>query len=221
LRRRSTTLLLAQGAIAAPASILLLIADGATRHGYDQLSQPVSLLALGERGWTQRANLLASGLSMLALSEGLRRSQAATGHRTRWGPRFVAAYGIGLAGAGVFVTDPNPTYAPGGVSPDAVTAEHAVHWGFSLVAYAALTGACLAYSRDFRQSGNRRWAAYSAGTTAALVGGGALFGRMVAEPLGTSKSMGLLQRATIAIGCGWLSALALRLISRGPRGTAG
>jgi hypothetical protein len=217
LRRRTTNLLLAQGAVAAPASILLLIADGATRHGYDQLSQPVSLLALGERGWTQRANLLVSGLSMLALSEGLRRSGAAGGHATRWGPQFVALYGIGLAGAGAFVTDPNPTYAPDGVSPEAVTVEHAVHWGFSLIAYAALTGACLTYSRDFRDAGNRRWAAYSAGTTVALVGGGALFGRMVAEPLGTSRFMGLLQRGTIAVGCGWLSTLALRLISHGRR----
>jgi hypothetical protein len=219
LRRRTTALLLAQAAIVAPASVLFLLADGASRSGYDQLSQPVSLLALGERGWTQRANLLAGGLSMLALSEGLRRSQLAAGHRTRWGPRFVAAYGIGLAGSGAFATDPNPTYAPAGTSPEAVTVEHAVHWGFSLLANAALTGACAAYARDFRQSGNGRWAAYSAGTTAALVGGGALFGRMVTKPLGSSRFMGLLQRVTIAIGNGWLTALALRTISRGRPGS--
>jgi len=217
LRRRSTTLLLAQGAVAAPASILLLLADGATRSGYDQLSQPISLLALGERGWTQRGNLLATGLSMLALSEGLRRSHDVAGHRTRWGPRFVAAYGIGLAGAGTFATDPNPTYSPDGESPDTVTGEHMLHWTFSLLAYGALTGACVAYARDFRRSGNGRLAAYSAGTTAALVSGGLLFGRMVAGPPPMARFLGLLQRATIAFGCGWLTVLAVRLIARGRR----
>jgi hypothetical protein len=221
LRRRSTRLLLAQGAVAAPASILFLIADGATRPGYDQMSQPVSLLALGEQGWRQRANLLAGGIAMLALSEGLRRSGGAAGRRTRWGPRLVAAYGIGLAGAGAFVTDPNPTYAPDGTSPQAVTVEHAVHWGFSLMAYLALTGACVAYARDFRSAGEDGWADYSNVTTAALVGGGAIFGRMVARPPGEARFMGLMQRATIAIGCGWLTALALRPLLRGRRGSTG
>jgi hypothetical protein len=219
LRRRSTRLLLAQGAVAAPASILFLIADGATRAGYDQLSQPVSLLALGDQGWRQRANLLASGVSMLALAEGLRRAGADGSHRTRWGPRLVAAYGIGLAGAGAFVTDPNPTYAPDGGSPEAVTVEHAVHWGFSLVAYLALSGACVAYARDFRSTGEDGWADYSTATSAALVGGGALFARMVARPPGEERFVGLLQRATIAIGCGWLTALALRPLLRVRRGS--
>ena len=211
MRHRSTTLLLAQGALAAPSFVLVLLADGATRSGYDQLSQPVSALALGGRGWAQRSNFLVTGMSVVALATGLRRAHEVEGLRLGWGPKLVGACGVGLLGAGAFATDPSPGYAPE-EDPGSVTAEHVVHWGFSLLSYGALTGACLAYARNFGRSGDKRWAAYSAASGAALLGGGVLFGRGCAGSAKLNRILGLVQRLTIAIGSGWMTAVAVRLM---------
>jgi len=214
VRRRSTTLLLAQGAVAAQSFVVVSLADGATRGGYDQLRQPVSSLALGDRGWTQRGNFLLTGLSMLALSRGLRRSGEASDARTVWGPRLVGAFGVGLVGAGAFATDPDPAYVPE-ATPGIVTGAHVLHWASSMLLYGALTGACLTYARDFERSGDRSWAVYSAASGAALVGGGVLFIYGCAGGKKVSNVLGLLQRLTIVIGSGWVTALPIRLISRG------
>jgi len=214
VRRRSTTLLLAQGAVAAQSFVFISLADGATRDGYDQLRQPVSSLALGDRGWTQRGNFLVTGMSMLALSTGLRRSGEASDARTVWGPRLVGAFGVGLLGAGAFATDPDPAYAPEATS-GIVTGPHVLHWASSMLLYGALTGACLTYARDFERSGDRSWAVYSAASGAALVGGGVLFIYGCAGGKKVASILGLLQRLTIVVGSGWITALPIRLTSRG------
>src|SRR5262249_10183346 len=54
--------LLACGAAAGPLFTLAWLVEGATRAGYDPLRHPVSSLAIGEVGWTQRASFVLTGL---------------------------------------------------------------------------------------------------------------------------------------------------------------
>jgi Protein of unknown function (DUF998) len=110
-----TKTLLACGAIAGPLFVLVFLVEGATRAHYDPLRHPVSSLAFGDVGWTQRANFLITGLLMLAFAIGLRRALRPLAGPT-WGPLLVGAYAIGLLGAGIFVADPMNGYPPG--TPD-------------------------------------------------------------------------------------------------------
>jgi hypothetical protein len=173
-RRNQTSFLLACGAIGAPLFVATFLIEGATRKGYDPIREPVSALALGERGWVQRANFVATGLAMLASSWGLRRSSAARGG-SAWGPRLVGAHAVGLIGAGVFTMDPTVigSARPAG-DPDPGT--HILHDAFSLVVFGALTGAGFVYAGDFARRGRARWAAYSVASGTLVATGVVLFG---------------------------------------------
>src|SRR5664280_1773513 len=103
--RNQTKLLLACCAVGAPLFVATALIEGAGRAGYEPIREPVSALALGERGWIQRANFVGTGLAMLAGASGLRRSSSARAGSS-WGPRLVGAYAVGLIGAGLFTMDP-------------------------------------------------------------------------------------------------------------------
>ena len=62
------------------------------------MREPVSSLALGQRGWIQRLNFVGTGLLMLAFADGLRQASPATRASSPWGPRLVAVYAVGLIG---------------------------------------------------------------------------------------------------------------------------
>src|SRR6185295_12186986 len=108
----NTKTLLRCGVIAGPLFTLAWIIEGATRAGYDPLRHPISSLAIGEAGWTQTANFIVTGLLLLAFAVGLRRALQPRGG-SWWGPVLVGAVGLGLLGAGLFVTDPLSGYPPG------------------------------------------------------------------------------------------------------------
>ncbi len=209
--RRLTALLLASGAVAAPAFVAAFTVEGAKRRGYDPLREPVSALALGPRGLTQRINFIATGCLMVAYAAGLRR--AATG-RSRTGPSLVAAFGIGLIGAGVFVTGPTPSASASLTTTERPTLHAALHDAFGLVVFGALAGACAAFARQFAAAGRRGWALYSGASGLLVALGVGMFGRGFggAEPL--ARVGGLVQRLTITIGWGWLMALAVHLLRR-------
>ena len=214
-----TKALIACGAIAGPLFVAAFLVEGAARDGYDPMRQPVSSLALGQRGWTQRANFIATGLLMWACSCGLRRRQHADRDGSRWSPRLVGAYAVGLIGAGIFVTAPVRGYAPG---PPARPGSHAnaLHGAFSLLVFGALTGSAFLEARHFAVDGNRRWAIYSAATGALVVIGLGLCGPGFAQAdedpaaAGLANVAGLIQRGTIAVGWSWLSLLALNRLRR-------
>ena len=64
--RRLTTGLLSCGLILGPVFVVVFLVEGATRLAYDPVRLPVSLLVLGEGGWTQTANFLLDGLALHA-----------------------------------------------------------------------------------------------------------------------------------------------------------
>ena len=208
---RWTNVLLSCGALGGLLFVAVFIAEGATRKGYDPFRQPVSSLALGERGWTQRANFIGTGLLMLACAEGLRRAWNASPGRSTWGPRLVGLYAIGLIGAGVFVTDPVEGYPDATPTPGEPSVHGMLHTLFSMQVFAALSAACVVYARRFAESDQRAWSVYSAGTGALVPAGILLFGHALAREDGLGKVAGLIQRLTIAIGWSWLTSLALRV----------
>ena len=200
-----TNLLLACGAVAGPLLVAVFTREGAKRPGYDPIREQVSTLALGERGWTQRANCLATAALMLAFSAGLRRAMP----DTRLGPRLVATCAVGLVGVGVFVMDP-VTDPPDAPEPEP-SLQGTLHNASTIVVFGALEGACLTLARRFARSGQPWWATYSA-VSVLVAGGIGLFGRRFGDAIGLVHVAGLNQRLTIVIGWGWLAALAVHLL---------
>jgi hypothetical protein len=202
--RRRTNLLLACGVAAAPIFVAVFTVDGALRRpAYDPMREPVSALALGERGRVQRANFLVTGGLIGACAAGLRRSMPGA----TWAPRLVGAAAVGLVTAGVFRTDP-PLSASGQSVPPA-TVEGSLHNVASVVVIGSLAAACGTVARRSASAGDAGWAACSAGSGLGVVAGACVFGPAFAGAKFTSVG-GAAERATIALGWGWLSALAWR-----------
>jgi uncharacterized membrane protein len=222
-RRWTTTkTLLACGAIAGPLFTAAWAVEGATRAGYDPLRHPVSSLELGEYGWTQQANFMVAGVLTLGFAVGLRRALRPLGG-SFWGPLLVGAHGIGLLGAGIFVTDPVSGYPPGtpGHLQAYGSAHAALHDLFSVGTFIGLPVACLVLARRFAGWGERGWAAYSAASGVAFPVGTVLTSiafNTQAEPL--VEFGGLLQRATVTTGWAWQTLLAAHLLRAGRSATA-
>ena len=209
-----TRALLACGAIAGPLFVAVFLLEEATRAEYDPLRHPVSSLALGALGWTQRANFLVTGLLTLAFGIGVRRALQVRGG-SRWGPLLIGAIAIGFLGAGVFVTAPLNGYPPG--TPDLPTERSTagvLHDLFSALVFLGFPAACLVLGRRFVAWGESGWARYSIGT------GVAFFGAFVLTSVGfrhlaggaLADVAGLLQRVTLVIGFAWLTLLAVHLL---------
>jgi hypothetical protein len=99
-----TTLSIWCGVLIGPFFISVFLIEGMLRPGYRPLRQPVSALAIGPRGWIQRVNFFITGFLALAYVPGLHAALAAYGN-SWWPPVLVAIFGLGLIGAGIFVTD--------------------------------------------------------------------------------------------------------------------
>jgi hypothetical protein len=145
------------------------------------------------------------------------RPRPAPGHRL--GPTLFAGVGLGLLGSAAFRTDPVSGYPPG--TPDAPsdpTATGAMHNTAALPIFLGIPAAALACAWRFHQAGRRGCGLYSAATGVSTLIGMALFGAgfSQASPLLTDRA-GLLQRATIATGFGWLTALSAQALRRSPR----
>ncbi|GAA4900980.1 uncharacterized protein DUF998 [Actinomycetospora succinea] len=113
-----TRSLLGYGLVAGPFYVVVGLAQALTRDGFDLTRHELSLLAAGPWGWIQIANLVLTGLMVLAAAVGMAHALRVlgSGPGTTWGPRLVGAYGVGMVGAGVFVVDPGNGYPPG--TPD-------------------------------------------------------------------------------------------------------
>ena len=212
-----TRLLLTGGAIGGPLFVAVFTVEGARRAGYDPLREPVSALALGDRGWVQRTNFLATGMLMLACSRGLGRLPADHPAASRWGARLVGLYAIGLLGAGAFVTDPVEYGRPEPGMAMEPSRRGLLHELFSLQVFAALGTAALTYATRFARTGKPTWAVMSALTGVLVPGGLVVFGQALSQDGGLRPVAGIIQRLTIGVGWSWVSALALAARGRAPR----
>jgi len=208
--------LLTGGAIAGPLFTIAWIIEGATRANYNPLRHPVSSLALSNFGWVQVVNFIVAGLLTLIFSIGL---WLALQHQSgsTWGPLLIAIWGIGLLGAGVFITDPVSGYPPG--TPDLLlnpTTHGALHDQFSLIGFAALTVACFVFSYRFAAAGERAWALYSAVTGILFPIGIVLASAAFSQNQSLVAVGGLLQRTAVTVGWTWLTLLAVHILKALP-----
>jgi len=152
-----TRSLLGYGVVAGPFYVVVGLVQAALRDGYDITRHDLSLLANGEFGWVQIANLILTGLMTVAAAVGVARSLRVLGRGpgSVWGPRLLAGYGVGLVGAGIFVADPMngfPRGTPDG-PPAAATVGGIGHLVFGALGFACLIAACLVLARSYSSRG--------------------------------------------------------------------
>ena len=202
-------LFLVCGALAGPFFTLAWLLEGATRAGYDSLRHPISSLAMGERGWTQATNFLITGTLLLAFAVGLRRVLGYLKEPTR-APFLMGLIGIGLIGAGVFVTDPMNGYPLG--TPDLplqYSLMGRLHRLFSAFVFLGLPVACFMFARFFAKHRENNWAFYSQVTGVAFLLMFIVTSMGFVQVNGLADFAGLLQRMTLTIGFTWLTLLAV------------
>ena len=150
--------LLTLGMIAGPLFIIVSLILAFTRRGFDIVRHPASLLALGDFGWIQIANFVASGVLFIALAVGLRRALT-TGVGSRWLPILFGLVGVAMIIGGVFVADPALGFPPGtpqGV-PKQMSWHSMVHAFAPILGFLALIGAFFIVARRFRSKGEHAW----------------------------------------------------------------
>lgn len=198
-----TRALLACGVVAGPLFVAVGLLQMLTREGFDPTRHPLSLLSLGDLGWVQITNFVLSGMLFVAAAVGMRRVLR-PGRGGTWGPRLVGVYGAALIMGGVFVADPALGFPPGtpdGI-PDQMSWHGALHSVAPVLASLALVAACLVLARRFAGEGRRGWAAASLAVGVIDLVPAAFSGHdLFFVALGVA----------VAIGLGWLSALAALL----------
>ncbi len=203
-------LLLLCGVIAGPLFVIVFLIEGGLRSGYSSLRQPVSSLAIGERGWIQQINFIVTGILMLLCAFGLRLALVSYGG-SFWGPFLIGIYAVGLIGAGIFVTDTTglPSNLP---TPPKRNTPGLLHDLCSVFVFIPLIAAFFVFSHLFAISGAVGWFIYSAASGTLFAIGFVLFARGFAKIDKIGSIAGLLQRLTIAIGWIWLALVALHLL---------
>ncbi len=164
---RINAVLLRAGVVAGPLFLTVAAAQVMTRDGFDLGRHPISLLALGGLGWVQIANFVVTGLLVIGFGFGLGQTLR-DGRGSRWIPRLVAGFGLGLIVAGVFVPDPEngfPGGTPGG--PAAEISWHGIAHGVgAALAFDSLIVACILLALRLR--GTRQRAGVLASAVVAL-----------------------------------------------------
>lgn len=203
--------LLACGVAAGPLFLATLLVLGATRAGYDPVRHPGSSLAIGDLGWIQAANFVLAGVLTLAFAIGARRVLRPVGGR--WGPLLIGVWAVQLIVAGLFTADPVSGYPPGTPAvPVRPTLSGMIHDAAAIPGFLGLAAACLAFARWFAVRGERGWAVYSGLSGVAFLTGLVAATPGFAQVPGLVEIAGLLQRLTVAVGMGWQSLLAVRLL---------
>jgi uncharacterized membrane protein YhaH (DUF805 family) len=204
-----TRALLACGVVAGPLFVAVGLLQMLTRDGFDPTRHPLSLLSLGDLGWVQIANFVVAGLLFAASAVGMRRVLH-PGRGGTWGPLLVGVYGLGLIMGGVFVADPALGFPPGtpdGI-PDQMSWHGTLHAVAPVLASLALIAACLVFARRFAGLGRRGWAAFCVAVAVVDLAPAALSGHDLFVPvLGVSAALGL----------GWVSVMAAKLLADAPR----
>jgi Protein of unknown function (DUF998) len=188
--------LLRAGAAAGPLFVTAFLLDGATRADYDPRRHPVSSLSLGPRGWRQRADFAVAGSLLLAGAVGLGRRG-----------RLVGAAAVGLLGAGAFVTDPISGYPPGTpMVAERKSPTGAAHDLFGVPVFLGIPAAAFVEARR----GSGWWRLASAAAGAGMLAFFGLAGAGFAQQPTLTRYAGVLQRISLGIGLGWVTALMVR-----------
>jgi hypothetical protein len=201
---RVTKSLLRYGVIAGPIYVTVSLAQALTREGFDVSRHAWSLLANGEHGWLQIANLIGCGLMMIVFAVGLRRALA-PGAGARWAPRLVAVYGMSLVAAGVFRADPAlgfPVGTPQG--PTAVSWHGVAHFLAGAIGFTALAIACFVLAHRYATERRDGWAWFSRITGALFLAGFAMLAARGGSQISTVAFI-----IAVVLVSAWITAVAL------------
>lgn len=204
-RRSSTPVLLWAGAVAGPLYVGVSLAQALTRPGFDLTRHPWSVLANGDLGWIQVANLIVTGMLVIVFAVGLRRTLT-EGRAGRWAPRLIALYGVGLVAAGIFRSDPVAGFPVGTPDTTTVSGHGLVHLMAGAVGFLCLTAACLLLARRLWATG-RAWAIWTAGAGMTFLG--AFVG--IASGAGSRTTIVIFVVAVLIIWT-WFTSFALHLL---------
>jgi hypothetical protein len=204
-----TRSLLGWGVVAGAFYLIVGLAQALTRDGFDLGRHPLSLLMLGEGGWMQRANLLLSGLMVVAAALGFSRAMGRAGAVKRAGI-LLGVFGLGLIGSGIFPPDPMAGF-PDGAVPGEASTSGILHLAFGGIGFLLLGAASLVYAAYCRRRRESGWAAYSWISGAVVIGGFVGGAALSTQAIG----IGLLWIAVVA-GWSWLAAASIHLYRAGP-----
>lgn len=152
------------GVVAGPLFVTVIVVQAINHSGFDLAKHPLSLLALGSRGWIQTANFIVCGSALVVAALAERRT---TNRLTRWTRRMLVAYGSAVITAGVLQADPWHGY-PVGVA-EITTWHGALHNIAAATAGMALVVATITTAHSARRLGNATWARVSMGTGGSYV----------------------------------------------------
>jgi hypothetical protein len=219
-RRSRQRLLLGGAAAGLTTFVAAFLVEGATRPGYRPWRHAVSQLSLGPFGWVNTIAILLTAVALLAFAAGLH-DALPTGIGSTWGPPLIGVVGAGFLLAAAFPIDPGLGYPPG------TSAQHSlaglVHGLVITVAFGCLSAACFVMARRFAgDPAWRGWARYSTVTGLVVATGylatSVLTGLDQAGVLPDAPG-GVVQRAMIVAGFGWIALLAARLLRQQPTTT--
>jgi hypothetical protein len=146
---RVTKSLLGYGMIAGPLYVGLSLGQALAHPGFDLTRHAWSLLGAGPWGWVQQLNLIVTGAMVIAFAVGLARST-----QTRWGPRLVGLFGLGMIVAGVCVADPMDGYPVGAPTPARPTWHGTGHMIAGSVGFLAMVVGAQLLARTFARHGH-------------------------------------------------------------------
>jgi Protein of unknown function (DUF998) len=144
-----TRSLLGYLALAGSFYVVVSLVQAFTRTGFDPAEHEWSLLALGEHGWIQIANLILTGAMIVTGAIGLSRALPENERGRRAASRLLAGYGLCLVAAGVFTADPAngfPAGAPAG-RPDEFSMHGTLHLVFGSIGFLCLIVVCFVVAR--------------------------------------------------------------------------
>jgi hypothetical protein len=145
---RVTKSLLGYGMVAGPLYVGLSLGQAFAHPGFDLTRHAWSLLGAGPWGWIQQLNLIVTGAMVIAFAVGLARATA-----TRWGPRLVGVFGVGMIVAGVCVADPMDGYPVGVPTPATPTWHSTGHMIAGSVGFLAMVVGAQLLGRTFARQG--------------------------------------------------------------------
>jgi Protein of unknown function (DUF998) len=198
---RLTKALLTCGMSAGLFYIIVGLIQMAIRPGFDITRHSLSLLANGDLGWIQILNFLVTGMLLIAGAVGVKRALK-SGSGSRWAPRMLGLYGLGLIGAGIFSADPALGFPPGTPLENNPISWHGMlHLIVGTIGFIGFIATCFILARRFRSLQKPVWAWYS------LITGILFLVSFVGIASGSKGPVSLFFAIAVVLGFTWISAL--------------
>lgn len=200
-----TKALLTCGMIAGPLYIIIGLIQMAIRPGFDITRHSLSLLANGDLGWIQTLNFLVTGLLLIAGAVGVKRALQ-SGPGSRWAPRMLGLYGLGLIGASIFSADPALGFPPGTPLENNPISWHGLlHFVVGTIGFIGFIACCFIFARRFKSLQKPGWAWYS------LITGILFLASFVGIASGSKGPFSIVFALAVVLGFIWISTLLSRL----------